>query len=62
VYNQLGCHKEASSFFRSLSSSVFGKSSKYLATANLEGDYDQQGTSSTSFSFASGPIFTLPLC
>jgi hypothetical protein len=43
VYNQLGCHKEGASFFKSLSSSVFGKSSKYLTTANLEGDYDQQG-------------------
>lgn len=43
VYKKFHCNSSGSSFLKSLGTSMFGKASKFLSTANLEGDYDQQG-------------------
>jgi hypothetical protein len=38
VYNALGCKAKGDSVFKSLTSSVFGKSSKFIKTSNLDGN------------------------
>lgn len=43
VYSALGCKAKGDSVWKSLSNSVFGKSSKFLTSSNLEGNLDQQG-------------------
>eukprot|EP01127_Copromyxa_protea_P010109 TRINITY_DN2438_c0_g1_i1.p1 TRINITY_DN2438_c0_g1~~TRINITY_DN2438_c0_g1_i1.p1 ORF type:complete len:105 (-),score=21.46 TRINITY_DN2438_c0_g1_i1:126-440(-) len=43
VYKALGCKEKGDSVWKSISHSVFGKSSKFIMTGNLEGNLDQQG-------------------
>jgi len=42
IYHGLGCKKKGE-VLKGLGSSVFGKSSKFLSTATLDGNIDQQG-------------------